>query len=138
MNLTLGSSWPTYQPLSMKRCALPLTILIGSTHRSPASFLTVRYSGLQPLQSSSLTGFGATPAAPAARAAPAALAAAEPVRLSWATTATPSTGTSIAHHLRRPPGGEPPPDRVEDPRADHGVRMCDPSPPGAGRGRPGA
>jgi len=44
----------------MNRLALPLTILIGSVHRLPASFLTVPYFELQPLQSSSLTGFGAT------------------------------------------------------------------------------
>ena len=57
MNLTLGSSWPTYQPLSMKRCALPW---IGSAHKSPASFLTVPYFALQPLQSSSLVALGGT------------------------------------------------------------------------------
>jgi hypothetical protein len=41
MNFTLGSSWPTYQPLSMKRWADPLTTLIGSVQVTPAFFLTV-------------------------------------------------------------------------------------------------
>ena len=60
MNFTLGSSWPTYQPLSMNRVALPLMTLIGSVHRSPACSPTAWYVLLQPLQSSSLTGLGAT------------------------------------------------------------------------------
>ena len=65
-NLTLGSSCPTYQPLSTNRLPFPSTTLIGSVHRSPASFLTVLYALLQPLQSSSLVAFGATvPAASA-------------------------------------------------------------------------
>ncbi len=84
-NLTLGSSWPTYHLLSMKRPALPFLMLMGSVHRSPASFLTVPYFGLQPLQSSSLTGLGAT--APVATvvavfAVVAAVAATDPVTLS--------------------------------------------------------
>ncbi len=41
MNLTLGSSCPTYQPLSMNRLPWPLTTLMGSVHRSPPSLLTV-------------------------------------------------------------------------------------------------
>src|SRR5208282_704415 len=99
MNLTLGSSWPTYQWLSTNRSAWPLTILIGSVHRSPASFLTVPYFALQPLQSSSLVGFGAT-LVTAALAVVAAVAATEPVTLSWQITARPIAGTSSSRHLR--------------------------------------
>src|SRR5579875_2922938 len=141
MNLTLGSSCPTYQPLSVNRWPWPLTTLIGSTHRSPASFLTAVYLALQPLQSRpppvkpGVEGVTVAVVSAAALAAPTVLAAAEPVRLSWATTAIPSTGTSSSHHRRHPPGGELLPDLAEDPRADQGVRMCDPSPPGAGRAR---
>ena len=58
MNLTLGSSWPIYHPLSLNRWPLPLTTLIGSV-QSAESFLTAAYFGLQPLQSTSLTGLGA-------------------------------------------------------------------------------
>ena len=43
MNLTLGSSWPMYQLLSLNRWPLPLTTLIGSVHSAPAIFLTVPY-----------------------------------------------------------------------------------------------
>jgi hypothetical protein len=82
MNLTLGSSWPTYQPFSTKGAALPPARPTGSVHRSPASFLTVPYLALQPLQSTSLTGFGATDPAAAAFADVAAVAApAVPARL---------------------------------------------------------
>ena len=102
----------------MKRLALPLTILIGSVHRLPASFLTVPYFALQPLQSSSLTGFGATPVT-AAFAVVAAVAATEPVTLSWQMTARPIAGTSNSRHFRLPAGG--------DPRPAQGMRMCDPS-----------
>ena len=115
MNFTLGSSWPTYQSLSMNRLALPLTTLIGSVHRSPASFLTVPYFALQPLQSSSLTGFGATaPVAAVFAVVVAAVAAAEPVTLNWQMTARPIAGTSSSRHFRPPAGGDPRPDPVED------------------------
>jgi hypothetical protein len=90
MNLTLGSSCPTYQPLSMNRLPLPLTTLIGSVHSAPASFLTVPYFLLQPLQSSSLTGLGAT--VPGARAA-------------LATVEAPAVAAAPAH--RRGPASEP-------------------------------
>ena len=62
MNLMVGSSWPTYQPLSSNRVALPLTILIGSVQSMPAMSLTVRYALLHPLQSISPSLFGLTPA----------------------------------------------------------------------------
>ena len=134
MNLTLGSSCPTYHLLSIKRPALPFLMLMGSVHRSPASFLTVPYLALQPLQSSSLTALGATApvatvvAVVAVFAAVAAVAAtAEPVTLNWQTTAKPSAGTSSSRHLRPPAGGDPRPDLLDDPRPAQGVRMCDPS-----------
>jgi hypothetical protein len=38
-----------------------------------------------------------------------------------------SEGTSSSRHLRRPVGGDPRPNLVEDPRDDQGVRICDPS-----------
>ena len=80
-------------------------------HRSPASFLTVPYSGLQPLQSSSLTGLGATAPVATALAVVAAVAApAVPVRLSWQMTAMPIAGTSSSRHFRLPAGGDPRPD----------------------------
>ena len=111
MNLTLGSSWPTYHLLSMNRSALPFTILMGSVHRSPASFLTVPYFGLQPLQSSSLTALGATAPVAAVVAVFAAVAAvaatAEPVTLSWQMTAKPSAGTSSSRHFRPPAAAIP-------------------------------
>ena len=131
MNLTLGSSCPTYQLLSMNRSALPLTTLIGSVHRSPASFLTVPYFALQPLQSSSLTALGATAPVAAVVAvfvvAAAVAATAEPVTLNWQMTAKPSAGTSSSRHFRPPAGGDPRPDLLDDPRPAQGMRMCDPS-----------
>ena len=128
MNLTLGSSCPTYQWLSMKRSPLPSTTLIGSVHVSPACFLTDPYFGLQPLQSTSLTGLGATaPAVSAFAAAVVVAAVAEPVRLRLQTTAMPITGTSSNRHFRLPASGDPRPNLVDDPRPAQGMRMCDPS-----------
>ena len=45
MNLTLGSSWPTYCSLSSKRKRFPLTIFTGSTQVAAVA-LTVAYFGL--------------------------------------------------------------------------------------------
>ena len=72
---------------------------------------------------------GATvPAAGAVLAVVAVVAApAEPVRLSWQTAAKPIAGTSISRHFRLPVGGDPRPELADDPHADQGVRMCDPS-----------
>ena len=72
---------------------------------------------------------GATvPAAGAVLAVVAAVAApAEPVRLSWQTAAKPIAGTSSSRHFRLPVGGDPRPELADDPHADQGVRMCDPS-----------
>src|SRR5947209_10927774 len=110
MNFVLGSSWPTYQPLSMKRLPLPLVTRIGSVHRSPASRRTVPYFLLQPLQSSSLTLFGVTAPlaavfALAAAAVAVAVAPAEPLTVSWKMTAMPMAGTTKSRHLRQPACG---------------------------------
>jgi len=87
MNLMVGSSWPTYQPLSTNRPGLPLAEwLIGSVQFMPASSLTDRYVLLHPLQSISPSLFGLTPAfvvlALFAASDAAVDAPAEPVRLS--------------------------------------------------------
>src|SRR5579862_309170 len=103
-NLTLGSSWPTYQPLSTNRLALPLVTLMGSVHSSPASLFTVPYDLLHPLQSSSLTGLGATlPVAAVVAFADVAAEAPEaaPARPNWQTTATPRATTSNPRCQRR-------------------------------------
>src|SRR5579862_6216756 len=100
MNFVLGSSWPTYHLLSLNRVALPLRIWIGSVHRSPPS-RTLWYDLLQPLQSTSLTGFGATaPVAAVAALAPviSVVAPAEPTALSCKTTARPIAGTRNSRH----------------------------------------
>ena len=99
MNFMLGSSWPTYQPLSLNRLALPLVTLIGSVHRSPASFRTVPYLLLQPLQSSSFTCFGAIAplaAVLALAAAAAGVAPAEPLRRAGRRPQGPSPALGIA------------------------------------------
>jgi hypothetical protein len=129
MNFTLGSSWPTYQPLSANRVALPFSTLIGSVQKAPASAATVLYLGLQPLQSSSLTLFGATePVAASVFAVVVAAIVAEPAKLSWPMTAMLRAGTrSRRHdgHRRGEPGGIKPDiaDCVDDPAADLRMRM---------------
>ncbi len=89
MNLTLGSSCPTYQPLSVNRAAFfPGLRSTGSAHSARMAGRTGLYFGLQPLQSTSLVAFGAIPAAAGRRwaAAPVArVAEAGPARASWAT-----------------------------------------------------
>src|ERR1035437_8680402 len=132
MNLTLGSSCPWSQPLSTNRWALPLTVLTGSVHRSPASFLTVLYCGLQPAPSSSFVALGVTvPAAPAAGAVLAVVEALAtpvmPARLSWHMTATPSIGISSSRHLRQPADCAPRPNLGDERCPDQGIRICDPS-----------
>jgi hypothetical protein len=63
MNFTLGSSCPTYQPLSMNRDAFfPALRSTGSVHSDRMAGRTDLYFGLQPLQSTSLTAFGIIPA----------------------------------------------------------------------------
>src|SRR5882757_5370245 len=60
MNLTLGSSCPTYQPLSSRRDALPWALMwIGSVHSDRIIVRAGAYFGLQPLQSTSLPDLGA-------------------------------------------------------------------------------
>jgi hypothetical protein len=102
MNFTLGSSCPTYQPLSMNRAAFfPGLRSTGSVHSDRIAGRTDLYFGLQPLQSTSLTAFGIIPAdaalpRPGAEFPPrsprvllAPVADAGPVRVSWqAMTAT--------------------------------------------------
>ena len=107
MNLTLGSSWPMYHLLSLKRKCFPLTTVTGSvqvTRELPDR----AYFGLQPLQSTSLTGLGAMlPVVAAFAVAEAVAAPAVPVKLSWQMTATPIAGTSNSRHFRPPAGGDP-------------------------------
>src|SRR5215475_7200388 len=100
MNLTLGSSWPMYQPLSLNRVAFPLRTWIGSVHRS-VPCRTVPYLLLKPLQSSMFVELGFTP--PAATPVPAAAEAlaVRPMTPSWATTAMPPTRTTSVRHDRR-------------------------------------
>src|SRR6516164_3688307 len=127
MNFTLGSSWPTYQPLSANRVRLPLRILTGSVHKAPASLAIAWYLWLQPLQSSSLAELGAT--APVATLVPVFAVAAEvdapaaPVRLSWQMTAAAIAGTSSSRHLRPLAGGEPRPDLIDGFCHGQDVRM---------------
>ena len=98
MNLTLGSSWPTYQPLSMNRAAfLPGRRSTGSVHSPRIAGRTDLYFGLQPLQSSSFTAFGAIPADPP----PTRVADAGPARASWPMTTATAGGTSAARHAGR-------------------------------------
>src|SRR5712692_5213780 len=134
MNLTLGSSWPMYLLLSSKRAGCPCSNPRTSVQNMPASCATAWYLWLQPLQSTWLTGLaGTAPVATdvpviAAVAAVAAVAApALPVIVIWQMTARPIAGTSSSRHLRPPPGGDPRPNRAEEPRADQGVRMRQPS-----------
>src|SRR5579884_556736 len=61
MNLTDGSSWPTYQPLSTNLDTLPTPFTeIGSVQRLIIVCFTDSYFGLQPLQSISPVAFGIT------------------------------------------------------------------------------
>src|SRR5579864_1754991 len=70
MNFTEGSSWPTYQPLSMKREAWPFWLMVmGSVHNSFMAGRIDLYLALQPLQSRLFTLLGATLSAVAACAA---------------------------------------------------------------------
>ena len=114
---------------------------MGSVHKAPASFPTVWYLWLQPLQSSSLAELGAT--APVATVvavfavAAVADAPAEPARLSWQMTAAAIAGTSSSRHLRPPAGGDSRPDLVEVLHGDQGVRMAIPS-RSCAAARPGA
>ncbi len=59
-----GGSLPKFHTHEVTWEPSALTTLIGSVHRFPASFLMVPYLWLQPLQSSSLTGFGAIAPSP--------------------------------------------------------------------------
>src|SRR5215472_15206353 len=94
----------------------------------PAIFLTVPYFELQPLQSSSLTGLGATaPVATVVAVLAEVDAPAGPVRLSWQMTAAAMAGTRSSRHLRLLSGGDPCLALVDDLRDDQGERMAIPS-----------
>src|ERR1039458_2653331 len=116
MNLTDGSSCPTYVPLSWNR---PPQVPRGSVQRPPRSTLTSLYLVLCPLQSSMFTGFGATAvlAPDAAVRLEAALAAMlVPVAVPTMTINDPPTAHSRAHRLPivvLPPGLENAPSTCE-------------------------
>ena len=115
MNFTLGSSCPTYQPLSMNRAAFfPGLRSTGSVHSDRMAGRTDLYFGLQPLQSTSLTAFGSMPAdaalpRPGAEWPPrcpwvllAPVADAGPLSTSWQAMTATVTGTSAAFQAGRP------------------------------------